>query len=124
MPSAIAASSPSESRRARGGSPSSPSSGSSTIRTSTSRAATGTLATYPVVFTSLTLILQPRCGGPFTASLLVNSLKGLIGFGSALAVLSLASARWGSAAGLLLGLAVAVGWNCGLFFFRHRRKLK
>ena len=87
-------------------------------------AATGTLATYPVVFTSLTLILQPRCGGPFTASLLVNSLKGLIGFGSALAVLSLASARWGSAAGLLLGLAVAVGWNCGLFFFRHRRKLK
>ena len=85
-------------------------------------AATGTLATYPVVFTSLVLILQPRCGGPFTASLLVNSLKGLIGFGSALGMLHLAAARWGSAAGLLLGLAVAVGWNCGLFFFRHRKK--
>jgi hypothetical protein len=84
-------------------------------------AATGTLATYPVVFTSLVLILQPRCGGPFTAALLVNSLKGLIGFGAALAVLSVASARWGSTAGLLLGLAVAVAWNCGLFLLRHRK---
>lgn len=83
-------------------------------------AATGTLATYPVVFTSLVLILQPRCAGPFTASLLVNSLKGLIGFGSALAVLSLTSARWGSTAGLLLGLGVAVAWNCGLFLLRNR----
>ena len=85
-------------------------------------AATGTLATYPVVFTSLVLILQPRCGGPFTASLLVNSLKGLIGFGTALGVLHLASARWGSTAGLLLGLAVAIGWNIGLFLLRHRKK--
>jgi hypothetical protein len=84
-------------------------------------AAAGTLATYPVVFTSLALILQPRCGGQFTAALLVNSLKGLIGFGAALAVLSVASARWGSTAGLLLGLAVAVAWNCGLFLLRHRK---
>lgn len=84
-------------------------------------AATGTLATYPVVFTSLVLILQPRCGGPFTASLLVSSLKGLIGFGTALGVLHFASARWGSTAGLLLGLAVAVGWNTGLFLLRHRK---
>jgi len=85
-------------------------------------AATGTLATYPVVFTSLVLILQPRCGGLFTASLLVNSLKGLIGFGTALGVLHLASAQWGSAAGLLLGLAVAIGWNIGLFLLRHHQK--
>jgi hypothetical protein len=82
--------------------------------------ATGTLATYPVVFTSLVLILQPRCGGPFTASLLVNALKGLIGFGTALGVLHLAAARMSSAWALLIGLAVAVGWNCGLFAFRHR----
>ncbi len=85
-------------------------------------AATGTLATYPVVFTSLVLILQPRCGGLFTASLLVNSLKGLVGFGAALGVLHLAAARLGSTWGLLLGLAVAVAWNCGLFLLRHRKK--
>ena len=35
-------------------------------------AATGVLATYPVIFTCLVVILQPRCGGPFTASVLVR----------------------------------------------------
>lgn len=83
--------------------------------------ATGTLATYPVVFTSLVLILQPRCGGPFTSALLVNSLKGLIGFGMALATIHLAAARMSSAWALLLALAVAVGWNLGLFLLRRSR---
>ena len=83
--------------------------------------ATGTLATYPVVFTSLVLILQPRCGGPFTASLLVNSLKGLIGFGTALGVIHLAAARMNSAWALLIALAVAVGWNYSLFLLRRRK---
>jgi hypothetical protein len=87
-------------------------------------AATGTLATYPVVFTSLVLILQPRCGGPFTSALLVNSLKGLVGFGAALATIHLAAARMNSAAALLLALAVAVGWNLGLFMLRGRLRKK
>ena len=82
--------------------------------------ATGTLATYPVVFTSLVLILQPRCGGQFTAALLVNSLKGLVGFGTALGVLHLAAARVSSAWALIIALAVAVGWNYGLFLIRRR----
>lgn len=81
---------------------------------------TGVLATYPVVMTSLVLILQPRCGGPFTASMLVNALKGLIGFGVALGVLHLAAAVLPSAAALLLALAVAVGWNFSLFLLRRR----
>jgi len=83
--------------------------------------ATGTLATYPVVFTSLVLILQPRCGGPFTASLLVNSLKGLIGFGTALGVIHLAAARMSSAWALSIALLVAVAWNYGLFLTRKNR---
>ena len=83
---------------------------------------TGVLATYPVVFTSLVLILQPRCGGPFTASMLVNALKGLIGFGVALAVLHLAAARLSSAAALLIALGVAVGWNISLTLLRTRRR--
>lgn len=74
----------------------------------------GVLATYPVVFTSLVLILQPRCGGPFTASVLVNGLKGLLGFGLALAVLHLAAARTSATAALLLALAVSLGWNAAL----------
>lgn len=87
-------------------------------------AATGVLATYPVVFTSLVLILQPRCGGPFTASLLVSSLKGLIGFGIALVVLHLAAARLSSAWALLIALAVAVGWNIALVLLRRRRSAR
>lgn len=84
-------------------------------------AATGVLATYPVVFTCLVVILQPRCGGPFAASVLVTGLKGLAGFGAALAVLHLAAARFNSAAALLLALAVALGWNYALHLLRLRR---
>jgi hypothetical protein len=83
--------------------------------------ATGVLATYPVVFTCLVVILQPRCGGPFTASVLVNGLKGLVGFGIALGVLHLAAARTSAALALLLALGVAVGWNFALFLVRRRR---
>jgi hypothetical protein len=80
--------------------------------------ASGVLATYPVVFTSLVLILQPACGGAFTAAVLVNGLKGLVGFGVALAVLHLAAARLSAAAALLIALAVAVSWNLVLYLRR------
>jgi len=84
-------------------------------------AATGVLATYPVVFTSLIVILQPRCGGPFTAAVLVNGLKGLLGFGVALAVLHLAAARMSAAPALVIALAVALGWNGSLYGLRALR---
>ena len=84
-------------------------------------AATGVLATYPVVFTSLIVILQPRCGGPFTAAVLVNGLKGLLGFGVALAVLHLAAARMSAPAALVIALAVALGWNGTLYGLRALR---
>jgi len=60
------------------------------------------------------LILQPRCGGRFTASVLVNGLKGLLGFGLALAVLHLAAARMSATAALLIALGVSLGWNSAL----------
>ncbi|MSQ88523.1 MAG: hypothetical protein EXR32_04520 [Betaproteobacteria bacterium] len=81
----------------------------------------GVLATYPVVFTCLVLILQPRCGGRFAASVLVISLKGMLGFGLALAVLHLAAARMSVTAALLLALAVAVAWNTMLLVLNRRR---
>ncbi len=83
---------------------------------------TGVVATYPVVFTCLVVILQPRRGGRFTASVLVNSLKGLLGFGLALAVLHVAAARMSAAAALLLALAVAVGWNAMLLGHHHFKR--
>lgn len=85
-------------------------------------AVAGVLATYPVVFTSLVVILQPRCRGKFTSSVLVHGLKGLLGFGLALAVLHLAAARMSAAPALLAALAVAIGWNAALTLLnRHRR---
>jgi hypothetical protein len=77
-------------------------------------ALTGVLATYPVVFTSLIVILQPRGGGAFVSAVLVNGLKGLLGFGTALAVLHLAALHFGSAIALALALVVAVVWNATL----------
>ena len=49
----------------------------------------GIIALFPVVFTSLMLILHPRIGGPATAAVMANSLWGLIGFGIAIVVLHL-----------------------------------
>jgi len=83
-------------------------------------ALTGVLATYPVVFTSLVVILQPRAGGRFAAAVLVTGLRGLAGFALALAVLHVAAARAGAAPALLIALAVAVGWNLALTLWRRR----
>ena len=83
-------------------------------------AVTGLLAAYPVVFTSLILILQPRGGGAFASSVLVIGLKGLLGFGTALAVLHVAALHLGSAPALVLGLMVAVGWNVALALLRRK----
>ncbi len=83
----------------------------------------GTIALFPVVFTSMMLILHPRIGGPATAAVLANSGWGLMGLGIAIAVLHLAALRFGSVVGLSLALMVCVSWNLGLWW-NGRRKLK
>jgi hypothetical protein len=76
----------------------------------------GTIALFPVVFTSMMLILHPRIGGPATAAVLANSGWGLIGLGVAIAVLHLAALRFGSVVGLSLALATCVIWNLALWW--------
>ena len=46
----------------------------------------GIIALFPIVFTSLMLILHPRIGGPPTAAVVANGAWGLMGFGIAIAV--------------------------------------
>ena len=82
----------------------------------------GTIALFPVVFTSMMLILHPRIGGPATAAVLANSGWGLIGLGIAIAVLHVAALRFGSVVGLSRALATCVSWNLGLWW-NGRRKL-
>jgi hypothetical protein len=76
----------------------------------------GTIALFPVVFTSMMLILHPRIGGPATAAVLANSGWGLMGLGIAIAVLHVAALRFGSAIALSLALATCVSWNLALWW--------
>ena len=85
-------------------------------------AITGTLALFPVVFTSLMLILHPRIGGPPTAAVVANSGWGLLGFGLAVAVLHVAVLRFGSAIGLSLALATGIVWNLALWLNGRRKR--
>jgi hypothetical protein len=81
----------------------------------------GIMALFPIVFTSMMLILHPRIGGPATAAVIANGVWGLMGFSLAIAVLHVAAARFGSAVGLSLALATCVGWNLALWWNGRRK---
>ena len=81
----------------------------------------GIIALFPVVFTSMMLILHPRIGGPPTAAVLANSAWGLIGLGLAIAVLHVTALQFGSAIGLSLALATCVSWNLALWWNGRRK---
>jgi hypothetical protein len=84
----------------------------------------GIIALFPVVFTSMMLILHPRIGGPATAAVLANSGWGLMGLGIAIAVLHVAALRFGSAVGLGLALMVCISWNLGLWWNGRRKRVR
>lgn len=83
----------------------------------------GIIALFPIVLTSLILILQPRIGGPATAAVIANTIWGLIGFGVAICFLHLGALHFGSLAGLCFGLATCVSWNVGLWWYGRRKRL-
>jgi hypothetical protein len=85
-------------------------------------AISGVLALFPVVFTSMMLILHPRIGGPPTAAVIANGAWGLMGFGTAIAVLHVAALQFGSATGLSLALSTCIAWNLALWW-NGRRKI-
>jgi hypothetical protein len=82
---------------------------------------TGMFAVFPIVLTSLMLILHPRLGGPATAAVIANSLLGLVGFSCACLTLHLAAVPLGAPAALALALALAVSIACNLAFWALRR---
>ncbi len=81
---------------------------------------TGVLAAFPVVFTSIMLILHHRIGGPASAAVLASGIFGLFGFGVAVLTLHLAAVPLGNGAALGLALAVAIAWNLSLYAVRQR----
>jgi hypothetical protein len=83
----------------------------------------GIIALYPIVFTSMMVILHPRIGGPPTAAVIANAAWGLLGFGMAIAVLHAGALRFGSVIGLSLALATCIGWNLTLWWMGRRKRL-
>jgi hypothetical protein len=81
----------------------------------------GTIALFPVVLTSMMLLLHPRIGGPATAALIANGGWGLMGFSIAVAVLHVAVLQFGSVVALSLALATCVSWNLGLWWIGRRK---
>ncbi|MFO1116217.1 MAG: hypothetical protein U1E28_11065 [Beijerinckiaceae bacterium] len=83
--------------------------------------ASGVAALFPIVMTSLAIILQPRIGGPGAAAVLTNALPGLANFGFAVAALHVTATRLGSTLALLLALSVSAGCNGALAMYRLKR---
>jgi len=81
--------------------------------------ASGNLAVFPIVLSSIMIILHHRVGGPATAAVMANAIVGLGGFGLAVVMLNLTAVPLGSAVALSLALAVSVGCNLLLFFVRR-----
>ena len=82
--------------------------------------ASGNLAVFPIVLTSIMMILHHRVGGPATAAVLANAVIGLGGFAFALVALNLTAVPLGSALALMLALAVSAGGNLLIYFVRQR----
>jgi hypothetical protein len=80
----------------------------------------GILAVFPIVLSSLMLILQARIGGVATACVIANGMWGLVGFSGALLTLHLAVVPLGAPVALMLALAVSIGWNVAIWFVRWR----
>ena len=84
----------------------------------------GIIALFPVVFTSMMLILHPRIGGPPTAAVIANSALGpdRLRHRDRRDACRRAALRLGDRR-LSLALATCVGWNLGLWWI-GRRKLR
>ena len=83
----------------------------------------GIIALFPVVFSSMMVILHPRIGGSPTAAVLANSAWGLLGFGMAIAVVHVGAENFGSAIGLSLALTTCIVWNLTLWWMGRRKRV-
>jgi hypothetical protein len=82
--------------------------------------ASGNLAVFPIVLSSIMIILHHRVGGLATAAVMANAVIGLGGFAVAVLVLNLTSEALGSALALALALLVSLGANLMIYVVRQR----
>jgi hypothetical protein len=82
--------------------------------------ASGNLAVFPIVLSSIIVILHRRVGGPATAAVMANAIIGLGGFAVACLTLNQTADWLGAALALCSTLAVSFGCNLIIFFARRR----
>ena len=82
--------------------------------------ASGNLAVFPIMLSSIMIILHRRVGGPATAAVMANAIIGLGGFAIALLVLIVSAEPLGSALALMLALATSIGANLLIYIVRRR----
>lgn len=80
----------------------------------------GMMAVFPIVLTSLALILHPRVGARASAAVIANTISGLPGFAIGLGALHLAAVPLGVWPALALMLAICIGWNLMVWSLRQR----
>ena len=83
--------------------------------------ATGIGAVIPVTYTSLLLVVASRQGREAAAAVMASALRGFVGFSAGFLVLHLLAVPIGSAAAMLVALAVMLAWSAGVLFLPRRR---
>jgi hypothetical protein len=82
--------------------------------------ASGLIAGYPIVFSSIMLVMHRSMGGRAAAAVMANAILGLAGFALGTITLHLAAVPLGSGPALLLGLAACLGWGLLIYAARLR----
>lgn len=83
--------------------------------------AVGTLANFPIIMSSVGLILHIRLGAQAAAGMLSNAVAGMIGVCLGLLQVHLTIAAWGAPLSLGAGLVICVIWNLMLFEIGRRQ---
>lgn len=86
----------------------------------------GTLANFPIIMSSLGLIMHLRLGSEAAAGMLANSVWGMMGGCIALLWVHLTAVRLGVVISLATGLAICIVWNLMLLGLsqRHASRLR
>ena len=84
--------------------------------------AAGYAAPFPIVLSSLIVILHKRIGGRATAVTMVHTLPGLLGFGVAVTVMHWTAETMGAALSLVLALIMCMCWNLALMWRKKTRE--
>jgi uncharacterized membrane protein (GlpM family) len=81
----------------------------------------GFTALFPVVFTSVVLLIHARLGGDAAAAAMVAGVPAMLGFATALIVVHVGTVPLGRATALALACATTVGWSVALMWRATRR---